>query len=199
MRVVAGAEGGAGRAVHAQERLAGALAGTWAVQGSGGGGGVFGMKRSALKQCVVVWVGWGGGAGSELGRDAGRAIAGRGARGASRPALSAPRTAAPTAAAAAADAGGGWWWRRGLSRQRGVATPDTPLDRVAADACGNLRVSRTLAASSLAGFTGSGPGPAGRRGVTATVPVKRQPKYWSPLHSADWLQKLSRWLAGPGP
>jgi len=121
-----GEEGGARRAAHAQERLAGALAGTWAVRGSGGGGGVFGMKRSALKQCVVLRVGWGGGAGSELGRDAGRAWAGRGARGASRPALSAPRTAAPTAAAAAADAGGGWWWRRGLGAAARGGGADSP-------------------------------------------------------------------------
>ena len=43
-----GAEGGAGRAVRAQYRLAAALAGTWAVRRSGGGGGVLGMKRSDL-------------------------------------------------------------------------------------------------------------------------------------------------------
>ena len=43
-----GAEGGAGRAVRAQDRLAAALAGTWAVRRSGGGGGVLGMKQSAL-------------------------------------------------------------------------------------------------------------------------------------------------------
>ncbi len=66
-----GAERGVGRAVHAQELLAAALAGTWAMWSSGGGGGVFGMKRSALKQYVVLLVWWGEGAGSQLGRDAG--------------------------------------------------------------------------------------------------------------------------------
>ena len=46
--------------------------------------------------------------------------------------------------------------------------------------------------------TGSGPGPAGRRGVTVTVPVKRQPKYFGRLFTQP-ASKIQKSEMRPGP